>query len=113
VLADPDALDRILKNLISNAIKYSAPGTEVRLRAAARGAMVELVVEDHGRGMAPDTLARIFEPYYRAPDAPAARGTGLGLAVVKSLVDAQGGAIHVDSAPGVGTRIVVRLPAVP
>jgi len=114
IRADPDALDRILKNLISNAIKYSPSGSEVRVRAARRDAVVELTVEDDGRGMAPETLGRIFEPYFRAPDAVnAARGTGLGLAVVKSLVDAHGGSIEVDSTPGVGTRFAVKLPVVP
>jgi signal transduction histidine kinase len=113
-LADPDALDRILKNLISNAIKYSPEGTAVRVRASARDGVVTLVVEDQGRGIAPDALARIFEPYFRAPEAAqTVRGTGLGLAVVKSLVDAHGGAIDVTSALGEGTRFTVQLPAVP
>jgi two-component system phosphate regulon sensor histidine kinase PhoR len=76
--------------------------------------MVAIVVRDHGRGIAAADLARIFEPYFRAPDAAhAARGTGLGLALVKSLVDAHGGAIDVESALGEGTRVTVRWPSVP
>lgn len=113
--ADPDALDRIVKNLVSNAVKYSPPGSAVRLRARRIGAgAVEITVEDEGQGIASAELPRIFEPYYRAPGAgAAARGAGLGLAVVKSLVDAHGGAIEVQSEPNTGTRVTFRLPVVP
>ncbi|HEV8642933.1 MAG TPA: ATP-binding protein [Methylomirabilota bacterium] len=112
--ADPDALDRILKNLVSNAIKYSPAGGLVSVDVRAVGACLEFSVADEGRGIAAEALPRIFEPYYRAPDASdAARGVGLGLAVVKSLVDAHGGSIRVASAPGQGTRVTFALPAVP
>ncbi|HKB25606.1 MAG TPA: HAMP domain-containing sensor histidine kinase [Methylomirabilota bacterium] len=112
--ADPDALERILTNLVSNALKYSPPGRLVRIRAraAARGASVEIEVEDQGPGIPDESLARIFEPYYRAPESEgAARGTGIGLAVVKSLVEAHGGSIRVESTPGAGTRVLFSLPA--
>ena len=114
--ADPDALERILTNLLSNALKYSPPGRLVRIRArgAAHGGAVEVEVEDQGAGIPPESLARVFEPYYRAPEAAgAAHGTGIGLAVVKSLVEAHGGWIRVESACGVGTRVVFSVPAVP
>lgn len=113
--ADPDAVDRVLKNLLSNALKYSPPGTTVRIGARRAGATaVEIAVEDQGRGIPPEALPRIFEPYYRAPGvAASARGTGLGLAVVKALVDAHGGSIAVESAPATGTRVRVLLPALP
>lgn len=114
VWADPDALDRIVKNLVGNAVKYSPAGSRVTVTAGPGERGVEFTVEDTGRGIPADALARVFEPYYRAPDAGvAARGTGLGLAVVKSLVDAHGGAIRIDSEPGRGTRVVVQLPSVP
>src|SRR5205823_3732553 len=80
--ADPDALERILTNLVSNAVKYSPPGSEVRLCARRAGAMVEVAVLDRGAGIPGDALARIFEPYYRVPATSTVRGTGLGLAVV-------------------------------
>jgi two-component system sensor histidine kinase KdpD len=114
ILADPDALDRILKNLVSNAIKYSPAGSTVRVTArTADAASVEVSVHDEGRGIPPDALPRVFEPYYRAPGAAgAARGTGLGLAVVKSLIEAHGGTIRLESAPGRGTRVTFVLPAV-
>jgi len=111
VRADPDALDRIVKNLISNAIKYSPPGSPVTLSAHRRAAGVEVTIADEGPGIAPEALARIFEPYYRAADATrTAPGIGLGLAVVKALVEAQGGTIAVESAPGHGTRVTFSLP---
>lgn len=110
--ADPDAVDRILKNLISNALKYSPPSARVRLRAGADEAgHVRFTVEDRGPGIPAASLPHVFEPYYRAPDAVgAARGTGLGLAVVKALVEAHGGAITVTSVVGWGTRIEFSLP---
>jgi signal transduction histidine kinase len=112
--ADPDAFERVLTNLISNAIKYSPVGSEIRVAARALVSAVAIDVADSGRGILPEALGRIFEPYYRAPDAAgAARGTGIGLAVVKALVEAHGGAISVESAPMLGTRVTVVLPALP
>lgn len=110
--ADPDALDRILRNLVSNAIKYSPPGSAVRLAAQARSAAaVEISVADDGPGIPAAAQARLFEPYYRAPGAAvAAAGSGIGLAIVKALVEAHGGAIEVESAPGRGTRLAFVLP---
>jgi two-component system sensor histidine kinase KdpD len=110
--ADPDAIERVLTNLISNAIKYSPAGSVVRVGARARNGGVAIDVADSGRGIPAEALGRIFEPYYRVPDAAgAARGTGIGLAVVKALVEAHGGAIEVESAPTLGTRVTVVLPA--
>jgi signal transduction histidine kinase len=115
VEADPDALDRILKNLVSNAVKYSPRGSAVTVSARGVGAgAVELAVTDEGRGIPPDVRERVFEPYFRVPaSVGAARGAGLGLAVVKSLVDAHGGTIAVDGAHGPGTRITLVFPALP
>jgi len=111
--ADADALDRVLKNLISNALKYSPAGSCIHVRArSARGGVV-VDVEDEGPGVAVDDLTRIFEPYYRAPStARLERGTGLGLAVVKSLVEAHGGTIRAERAAGCGTRMTFVIPAV-
>jgi signal transduction histidine kinase len=114
IRADPDALDRILKNLVSNAIKYSPGGSQVTVGARAASGQVEITVADEGRGIPASSLPRIFEPYYRAPDAAdTARGVGLGLAVVKALVEAHGGTIRVESAAGKGTRVTFTLPAIP
>jgi signal transduction histidine kinase len=114
VHADPDALDRVVKNVVSNAMKYSPPGTAVTLSARRAGAGVEITIADEGTGIAPEALARIFEPYYRTADATrSAAGMGLGLAVVKALLEAQGGTIAVESAPGRGTRVRISLPQLP
>ncbi len=111
--ADADALDRVLKNLISNALKYSPAGSCVRVRARPEAGAVAIEVEDEGPGVATDDLVRIFEPYYRAPaTARLQRGTGLGLAVVKSLVEAHGGSIRAERAAGHGTRMTFVIPAV-
>ena len=111
--ADADALDRVLKNLISNALKYSPAGSCVRVRARSESGAVAIEVEDEGPGVAVDDLVRIFEPYYRAPStARLERGTGLGLAVVKSLVEAHGGTIRAERAAAHGTRMTFVIPAV-
>jgi two-component system, OmpR family, sensor histidine kinase KdpD len=112
--ADADALDRVLKNLIGNALKYSPPGSCVRVHARAVDGVVAVDVEDEGPGIPPEERARVFEPYYRMRDTAAlGPGTGLGLSVVKSLVEAHGGTVHADAAPGTGTRMTVMLPALP
>ncbi len=114
VLADHDALDRALKNLLANAIKYSPGGGPIRVwaRVAEESGRVELGVEDRGVGIPAAALPRIFERYCRVPHPETAqvRGLGLGLALVKSLVEAQGGRIRVESEPGVGSRFIVSLP---
>jgi signal transduction histidine kinase len=111
--ADADALDRVLKNLIANALKYSPPGSCVRVRARATDGALAMDVDDEGPGIAPEDRARVFEPYYRAESAARmGPGVGLGLAVVKSIVEAHGGSIHADVADGHGTRMTVTLPAV-
>jgi signal transduction histidine kinase len=109
--ADPDALARILRNLLGNAVKYAPAGGTVTVRARGHGTVVEIAVEDQGPGIAPEALPRLFEPYYRAPDAAArAPGAGLGLAVVKGLVEAHGGRVAVESERGRGTRVSFTLP---
>jgi len=110
--ADPDAVDRILKNLVSNALKYSPATAPVHVIAHHDGPRhVRFSVEDGGPGIEAAALPHVFEPYYRAPGAAgAAPGSGLGLAVVKALVEAHGGDIDVASEVGRGTRISFTLP---
>jgi len=110
--ADPDALERILMNLMGNAVKYSHAGSPIQVRVRATGPEVALSVEDRGCGIPVHEQARVFEAYYRAADAARlARGAGIGLAVVRALVEAHRGTIHLDSVPGGGTRATVTLPA--
>ena len=115
LLADADLIAQALTNLIANAIKYSPVKTEITVEA--RDAVGSLLVEvsDHGYGISADALPRIFEKFYRVPnvedtDVP---GTGLGLALVREIVELHGGRIMVHSEPGVGSTFSVRLPLAP
>lgn len=133
--SDPTRVRQILDNLLHNALKYTAEG-EITVRLAVRQARasvhgkvegkgegdgdgaalatdaVALSVHDTGLGIAPEAMARIFEPYVRLEDRrlPRAEGTGLGLAVVRRLVDRLDGRLEVDSTPQQGTRFTVLLP---
>jgi signal transduction histidine kinase len=113
LLGDEAALRRVLQNLVSNAIKYGAGGGWVGLRADADGREVRITVSDRGMGIPAAEQPRIFEPFYRAPDVIAAQihGAGLGLSLVKRIVEAHGGRIAVRSEPGRGSDFVVTLPA--
>ena len=112
VAGDEAALRRAFQNLVGNAVKYGAEGAWVGIRAASAGAMVEVSVSDRGIGIAAGDQARIFDPFYRAPSVVAAQihGAGLGLSLVKRIVDAHGGRISLTSAPGQGSTFTVSLP---
>jgi signal transduction histidine kinase len=109
VCADKDAFDRILVNLVSNALKYSPAGTPVTVKARAVEDGVEFSVTDAGPGIPPAAIPHVFEPFYRAAGT-AAPGTGIGLSVVKSLVEAHGGRAELSSTPGEGTCVRFVLP---
>jgi signal transduction histidine kinase len=113
VLADEPALRRVVQNLVGNAIKYGSAGTAVRISASASGKDVRLSVADGGIGIPAAEQERIFEPFYRVPEVIAAQiqGAGLGLSLVKRIVESHGGRITVRSAPGQGSEFVVHLPA--
>lgn len=109
---DGRALRLVLTNLISNAVKYSRKGgsVEVTVSSLARG--VEIIVTDHGFGIPEEKLADVFQPFVRGHerDLPSVGGTGLGLALVKQLVDALGGDIQMSSELGRGTTVHLMLP---
>lgn len=114
VWADPIALAQILDNLLVNAARYSDPGSTITVRGIDGGdGFTELTVVDRGIGIPPDELDRIFERFYRGrgEEVRRVRGTGVGLAIVKDLVEAQGGTIRVESTPGDGSTFTVRMPA--
>jgi two-component system phosphate regulon sensor histidine kinase PhoR len=111
-MADPRALERILGNLIDNAIKYCPAGSTVTVSMETTEAEVRLCVEDNGEGIDLQHLPRLFERFYRV-DSGRSRGlggTGLGLAIVKHLVDAAGGKVEAHSTVGRGTTISISLP---
>jgi len=112
VLVDPTQLERILVNLLSNALKYSPPETtvEVQVAPAADGG-VELTVADHGVGITPEDQVHLFERWFRARGTRRPEGLGLGLYITRLLVEAQGGRIEVESSPGQGSTFHVFLPA--
>jgi two-component system OmpR family sensor kinase len=113
VLGDEPALRRVFQNLIANAIKYGAAGRWIGLRARHVGREVHVTVADRGIGIAASEHPRIFEPFYRTPDVIAAQtqGAGLGLSLVKQIVEAHGGRVILRSAPGAGSEFTVVMPA--
>ena len=113
VWADPARLERILVNLLSNALKYSDPGTEVTVRLAHRNGEVVTSVIDRGRGIAPEDQPRLFQRYFRTQAGGEQReGLGLGLYITKMLVEAHGGRIWVESEVGKGSTFSFSLPVV-
>jgi len=114
VRADPARLVQILTNLLSNANKYTPKGGQIRVRVWREENDVHCAVSDTGIGIGPEDQARLFTKFFRAED-PAVRemtGTGLGLCIVKSLVELQGGRIAVESARGEGTTVRFTVPVV-
>jgi signal transduction histidine kinase len=107
VHGDPQRLRQVLVNLVGNAADASQAGAEVVVRARKDAARIAIEVEDHGRGIGEDDLARIFEPFYTTR----ADGTGLGLAICHKVVRAHGGDIEVRSTVGRGSTFTVLLPA--
>jgi PAS domain S-box-containing protein len=108
--ADPLLFRRVLDNLIGNAIKYSPPGSTVWLEARVEAAEIRLAVKDQGPGIPPGDLAHLFESFYRGQGVATIPGFGLGLATVKRIIDAHGGRIWVDTAPGQGSTFYFTFP---
>jgi cell cycle sensor histidine kinase DivJ len=112
MIADRRALNQILLNLLSNAIRFSDRGGKIMIGARAEAGAVIFTVEDSGVGMSDEDLRRIGEPYFQARSSYDRRhgGTGLGLSIVKGLVRLHGGELSIRSRVGEGTRVTVRLP---
>jgi two-component system sensor histidine kinase BaeS len=104
--ADPDRISQVIINLLSNALRATAVDGTVRIRALRQGDAVIIETGDTGKGIPADELPQIFERFYRGPDG----GLGIGLAIVRELVEAHGGSITVTSEPGSGSLFTVRLP---
>jgi signal transduction histidine kinase len=108
VLANPPRLQRVLYNLVSNALRHTPADGAVFLRAEPAGGMVRVEVSDTGEGIAPEDLPRVFESSFRGERSrtrtPTGDGAGLGLAIARGLIEAHGGEISVESRPGHGSR---------
>ena len=113
IMADERRIKQALFNLLSNAIKFTPPGGRVTLGAERRGAEVAIWVADTGIGIDAEERNLVFEKFQRGRRAKSRKGVGLGLSLVKSIVELHGGSVDLDSQVGVGTRITCRLPLAP
>ena len=111
VLADEDRIAQIARNLISNALKFTATGGRVRVATRVEDGRALLEVSDTGVGMTADEAAHAFDRFWRAPGSAAIPGTGIGLTIARELAVAHGGDVSVESAPGRGSTFRVVLPA--
>lgn len=111
VVGDAEHLERVVVNLVQNAIKFTPVGGRVAVKAVAGGPGIEVIVSDNGEGIFPEDLSRVFERFYKADRSRVSGGTGLGLAVAKHTVEAHGGAIMAKSEPGKGATFTFTLPA--
>lgn len=110
VLADGTRLRQAIANLVDNAVKYTPPGGKVQVRVAVEGDEAVLTVSDTGPGIPPAEQARVWERLYRGDSSRSERGLGLGLALVRVIVEAHGGRVELDNAPTGGAVFTLRLP---
>jgi two-component system OmpR family sensor kinase len=106
--ADPDMLQQILLNLFTNALNHSSPDTAIVFSWRLLPGRVEILVRDFGSGIPKEVLPHVFEPFFSA--SPERRGAGLGLALVKSMTEAHGGSVTIESEEGAGTTVRIVLP---
>jgi signal transduction histidine kinase len=107
----PDKVERVLLNLLANALRHTPSDGSVAVLATPLGSEVQVTVEDTGEGIDAEAEARMFERFWRADRARSARGAGLGLAIARGLVEAHGGRIWAEARPGGGARVSFTLPA--
>jgi signal transduction histidine kinase len=114
IQGDVDKIKQTILNLLSNAIKYNRPGGKIILAAENHNEDVVITVKDSGIGIPAEYLPRLFTKFYRVPGSDKqAQGTGLGLTIVKRIVEAHGGDISVASIQGQGTTFTICLPVTP
>jgi signal transduction histidine kinase len=109
-IADEARVRQVLYNILSNAIGFSSAGDTVSIAAWSEGGMMAFAVEDHGVGIPKEDQGRVLERFESRSQGSKHRGAGLGLSIVKSLVELHGGTMSLDSEPGRGTRVMVRFP---
>jgi len=112
IQADRDAITQAITNLIDNAIKYSAGAKKIYVRVFKDDQYLSIAVQDFGVGIKPEDIDRVFERFYRGGDelTRTVKGSGLGLTLVKQIVEAHHGSVHVESEPGRGSTFSIRLP---
>jgi signal transduction histidine kinase len=110
--ADPDMLMRVFSNLCDNALRHTPAGGKVIIEARQQGNTIEAAVSDSGKGIPPEALERVFDRFYRADTSRQARtgGSGLGLTIVRAIVEAHGGTIRAENVPQGGARFIFSLP---
>ena len=115
IMADTEKMSQVVNNLVGNAVKYTADGGTIIVNVGPSEHGVRLAVQDSGIGIAEEDLPHVFTKFYRAKNAVggAVKGTGLGLALVKAVVEEHGGTVSASSTPGVGSTFAVELPAAP
>jgi len=111
VSADPALLERVVANLVANAVQHSPPGRPPMLTGSALGDTVELRVVDRGPGIPKEHRDQVFSPFQRLGDTDNTTGVGLGLALSRGLTEAMGGTLSPEDTPGGGLTMVVSLPA--
>lgn len=111
VYADSEKIDQVLQNLLSNAIRYSPDGGEIRISTHCSSSDFQVTIEDQGIGMTAEQVKRVFDKFYRADASDTApEGTGLGMSIVKLILDNHNGRIWLESQPKKGTRVMFTLP---
>jgi PAS domain S-box-containing protein len=111
VVVDGSKMAQVFDNLISNAVKYSPQGGRIEICSAEADGLLRFTVRDQGIGMTPAQLARVFEKFYRADSSnTAVGGLGLGMSIVKAIVEAHGGTIRLESQPKAGTTVIFAIP---
>jgi two-component system sensor histidine kinase KdpD len=113
ILADPGLLERVLVNLVANAVRFNPPGRPVLVSASSLGDVVEIRVVDHGPGIPAADRERVFQAFQRLGDHDNHTGVGLGLAVARGLAEAMGGTVTPEDTPGGGLTMVLAMPCAP
>ncbi|HZL55345.1 MAG TPA: sensor histidine kinase, partial [Solirubrobacteraceae bacterium] len=110
VLCPPDQVQRVLYNLLANAIRHTPPDGAIAIVVSPRAGDVTIAVEDTGVGVTPEAAERMFDRFWREDSSRTSPGSGLGLAIARALVEAHGGRIWAENRPGGGARVAFTLP---
>lgn len=113
VFADPPLFDRALNNLVENALRFAPDGSEITIVLQPTATEMQVSVKDTGTGIPPEHLPRVFDRFYRVDPSRSPAGSGLGLALVKSILDLHGGSAEIQSDVGRGTELILRFPKRP